>query len=224
MSGKWNDGVGYEDFAGSGIVHLTGGVAGFIGAIIMGPRIGLFDEGENGNSEPKYTDSDPMGYENIVAKYKSGEWDILRVHQFIRAYQLKLDESAFQAQSPQQVVLGTLILWVAWLLFNGGSSFGTVGDAGLSASRAMMNTIIAPSAAGLVTFAIEQKLGGNQNIRYNFSALTNGILAGLVSITASCDRVHPWAAFVIGSIGSLVYIGSTRMMSKLKIDDPLEAA
>lgn len=67
-------------------------------------------------------------------------------------------------------------------------------------------------------------MGGNTNIRYNFSALTNGILAGLVSITASCDRVHPWAAFVIGSLGALVYIGSSRLMYKLKIDDPLEAS
>lgn len=67
-------------------------------------------------------------------------------------------------------------------------------------------------------------MGGNTNIRYNFSALTNGILAGLVSITASCDRVHPWAAFVIGSLGALVYIGSCRLMTKMKIDDPLEAS
>merc|ERR1719223_1213764 len=87
----------------------------------------------------------------------------------------------------------------------------------------MMNTIIAPSAAGLTTFFVEQKLGGNTNIRYNFSALTNGILGGLVSITASCDRVHPWAAFIIGGIGALVYIGSTRFMARMKIDDPLEA-
>jgi len=158
-----------------------------------------------------------------VQKYRNKDWDILRVHQFVRAYNMKLDESAFNSQSPQQVVLGTLILWLGWTLFNGGSSFATVGDAGVSASRAMMNTIIAPSAAGITTFFVEQKLGGNTNIRYNFSALTNGILGGLVSITAACDRVHPWAAFVIGVIGAFVYIGSTRLLQKLKIDDPLEA-
>lgn len=111
--------------------------------------------------------------------------------------------------------MGTLILWVGWLLFNGGSSFGTVGGGGVDASRAMMNSIICPSAAGITTFILEQRMGGNKNIRYNFSALTNGILAGLVSITASCDRVHPWAAFVIGLIGALVYIGSTRLMAKM---------
>lgn len=58
-------------------------------------------------------------------------------------------------------MLGTLILWLGWLLFNGGSSLKIVGSGGTDAAVSMMNTIIAPSAAGLVTFAIEQKLGGN---------------------------------------------------------------
>jgi len=158
VTGAWNDGQGYEDFAGSGIVHLTGGVAGFVGAMILGPRIGMFEESANGEArDVKQVEAptDPMGYENIAKKYKDGDWSILRVHQFVRAYIQKLDESAFQASSPQQVVLGTLILWVGWLLFNGGSSFGTVGDSGVAASRAMMNSFISPSAAGLVTFALE---------------------------------------------------------------------
>lgn len=53
--------------------------------------------------------------------------------------------------------------------------------------------------------------------------MTNGILAGLVSVTAGCNDYEPWAAAVIGAIGSLVYIGSSRFLAKIKVDDPLEA-
>lgn len=53
--------------------------------------------------------------------------------------------------------------------------------------------------------------------------MTNGILAGLVSVTAGCNLFEPWAAFIVGGLGSLVYIGSTRLMEKIKVDDPLEA-
>jgi len=44
--GGWLAEYGYVDFAGSGVVHLTGGVAGFMGAWIMGPRLGLYDKSE----------------------------------------------------------------------------------------------------------------------------------------------------------------------------------
>lgn len=76
----------------------------------------------------------------------------------------------------------------------------------------------------MVVFFLEKKLGGNPNITYNFAAITNGILAGLVSITGSSDRVYPWSAFLIGIIGAFVYIGACRLMAWLEIDDPLEAA
>ena len=58
-------------------------------------------------------------------------------------------------------------------------------------------------------------------MRYNFGALTNGILAGLVSVTAGCNAFEPWAAFAVGIIGSFIYIAAARMMDKLKIDDPV---
>ena len=116
-----------------------------------------------------------------------------------------------------------MLLWVGWVLFNAGSGFAINGDKGVEAARAITNTLISPSAAGLVCFFLDKRLGGNQDIRYNFAAVTNGILAGAVAITASSDRVENWAAVVIGIIGAFVYMGSVHLVEKLKIDDPLEA-
>ena len=56
------------------------------------------------------------------------------------------------------------------------------------------------------------------------SRLMNSILAGLVAITASCNNVEMWAAALIGVIGCLVYTGSTKLLYRFKIDDPIEAA
>lgn len=114
------------------------------------------------------------------------------------------------------------------MFFNGGSSLGLAGSANggtwQSAGLAITNTVIAPCAAGLFTmFTRKYITGQNKNIRLNHSALTNGLLAGCVAITAGCDAVQPWAALVIGLIGSLVYSASCLLMEKIQVDDPLEA-
>lgn len=122
-------------------------------------------------------------------------------------------------------MLGTLLLWFGWLMFNGGSSASMIGDSGAAGKLAIVNTIVAPSIAGVVTFYVRKFITGEKkDIRMDFQALTNGILAGLVSITAGCGSVEPWAAFLIGIIGGVVYCLSCRLMDCLKIDDPLEAA
>lgn len=157
-------------------------------------------------------------------RYQQKHWDILRVHEFVRIYTQKLGDGSFAAHSPQQVVLGTLILWLGWLMFNAGSTVAIVGDAGLTASLVMVNTILSPAAAGITTFVIKNKVSGqNLNVRYDFSGLTNGILSGLVGITAGCDCVEPWAAIVIGFLSSFVYCLMVRFANWAKIDDPLEA-
>ena len=55
------------------------------------------------------------------------------------------------------------------------------------------------------------------------SCLTNAILAGLVSITAPCNNVDKWAALVIGLFGGILYIISTKLLIRAKIDDPIQA-
>ena len=63
----------------------------------------------------------------------------------------------------------------------------------------------------------------NHNVRFDFLGITNGILAGCVSITAGCDQMEPWAAVCVGFIGSFVYCYGALFMQQFKIDDPLEA-
>jgi Amt family ammonium transporter len=59
--------------------------------------------------------------------------------------------------------------------------------------------------------------------QYDVGGLCNGILAGLVSITAPCGNVEAGSAFAIGLIGAFVYQGASMLLVKLKIDDPVDA-
>ena len=87
-----------------------------------------------------------------------------------------------------------------------------------------MNSILAPSCSGIFTFYTWNYITGKeQERRMDFISLTNGILAGLVSVTASCNKIEPASALVIGIFGSLTYSLACRTLNYLRIDDPLEA-
>lgn len=59
---------------------------------------------------------------------------------------------------------------------------------------------------------------------WNLVDVCNGLLAGLVAVTAPCSVIEPWAAIICGFVGAFVFIGASVLLVKLKIDDPLEAA
>jgi ammonia channel protein AmtB len=166
----WLYEMGFADFAGSGVVHLTGGIAGLAGAAICGPRLGKFSTIRTGgdvDSRPNQVSPGLVdGYKQVYQKFMSKEWDILRVHEFVKSYNEKLDNKNFSSHSPQQAVLGTLLLWLGWLCFNAGSSLGLVGEDGsaiyLSAERAIMNTILAPASGGLFTFFTRKYITGEK--------------------------------------------------------------
>jgi Amt family ammonium transporter len=88
----------------------------------------------------------------------------------------------------------------------------------------MVNTILAPSACGLLTLVIRKHITGEgKDIRLDYAAFTNGILSGCVSITAGCNDMEPWAAIIVGIIASFVYCYSCVLIKRLQIDDPLDA-
>ena len=139
------------------------------------------------------------------------------MNQFVSNYQKRLEMTDLsQAHNPQNVALGTLILWLGWLLFNGGSSGGITGDAGRASELIIANTIICPSVCGVMTFFIKPHIvPAPMPVRFDFQGITNGILAGLVTVTAACDCIETWAAFLMGILGAFVYCGACRAMDAL---------
>merc|ERR1719214_202147 len=114
------------------------------------------------------------------------------------------------------------MLWFGWYGFNGAStlSMKTPSDAYTSA-LVCVNTTLSPAIAGIVVFVLRAKLVAPKS--FDVCGICNGILAGLVSITAPCGSVKPWETVIIGFIGAFVYQGVSMLMQKVKIDDPLDA-
>ena len=135
-------------------------------------------------------------------------------------------ETDFETNSLAFVVFGTIILFVSWLFFNGASTFSMYNARESGISKIMMVTILSGCTGGICATFIKPIIMGTfgAHNRYDVGALTNGILSGLVAITGICDRVEPWAAFVIGALSSLVYGFSCKLLQKLDIDDPIEAS
>ena len=116
--------------------------------------------------------------------------------------------------------LGTLILWLGWFGFNGGSEL-KVSDVSEANSVALVfvNTNMA-AAGGLVFALLLSRLWFG---KADLTMALNGALAGLVAITAEPLTPEPLMATIIGAIGGLLVVGSIVTLDKLKIDDPVGA-
>ena len=165
-------GHGAVDFAGSGVVHATGGWMALALAIHLGPRIGKF--GKDGKPH------------------------------------------AFPGHNIGYVVLGTLVLVFGWMGFNPGS---TLGATDLRISVVAVNTLIAACFGFVTSMAVTNATQGKPDI----SMSCNGMLAGLVAITAPCAFVAPWAAGIIGTVAGALVVGSVYFWDRMKVDDPCGA-
>lgn len=160
----------YHDFAGSSIVHMTGGIAAFAGSRALGPRIGKY--GADGKV-------------NVIS-----------------------------AHSIPFFITGVFILFVGWFGFNPGSQLGADPIIG----RIALTTLLAGSAGAAVTMLVTW-LKGKPDV-----AMTgNGLLAGLVGITAGCFAVSTIGAVIIGAVSGLLVVLSVNFFDKMKIDDPVGA-
>jgi Amt family ammonium transporter len=161
----------FSDFAGSTIVHATGGWAALMGAIILGPRIGKYG--------------------------KDGKPNVIPGH------------------SIPLVVLGALILFIGWFGFNPGSELAADEFVMMVATR----TLVAACAGAVVAGAVAWITSGKPDV----SMTANGLLAGLVAITAPVGTVETWAAVLIGAIAGGIVVASVKFFDRMKVDDPVGA-
>lgn len=166
--------MGFVDFAGSTVVHSTGGWAALAGIILLGARKGKF-EGKGKNKKVK----------------------------------------AIPGHSMPLATLGTFILWLGWFGFNPGSELAFDSMVPVIA----VNTNLA-GVAGMLSATI---LSWIKFKKPDFGMILNGLLGGLVAITAGCAAVTPVGAIIIGTIAGIVVFFGVPMFENLGLDDPVGA-
>jgi len=166
-------GHGHVDFAGSSVVHMTGGLAALAGTLVLGPRLG---------------------------KYRADG-----------------TIAAMPGHNLPMSVLGTLILAFGWFGFNAGS---TLSGSDPRIALIAVNTVLASSAGALAAL-----LYVRYSVRKPDVGMTcNGLLGGLVSITASCAFVSPAAAVLIGTLAGTLVVWTVNLLERrLRVDDPVGA-
>lgn len=161
----------FHDFAGSTIVHVTGGVAAFAAAKALGPRLGRY----GADGKPR----------------------------------------AIPGHSIPFAIVGCFILLVGWFGFNAGSQLGADPVIG----RIATTTLIAAGAGAVMAALVTRLRTGKTDV-----AMTgNGLLAGLVGITAGCYAVSTVGALIIGLVSGAIVVFAVSFFDKIRIDDPVGA-
>lgn len=111
---------------------------------------------------------------------------------------------------------GVLILWLGWFGFNGGSVLSADPE---GTSLVLVTTCLAAAAGGVASFLTSLVMYKN----YDLTMFLNGILGGLVGITAGADLMSPNEAVVIGLIAGVIIVLAVALIDKLKLDDPVGA-
>jgi Amt family ammonium transporter len=161
----------FHDFAGSSLVHMTGGIAAAVGAALLGPRIGRF----GADGKPR----------------------------------------AIPGHSIPLAILGCFILLVGWYGFNPGSWLA----AGTEIGGIAVNTTLAASMGAIAAMLTTWFRSGKPDV----AMAGNGLLAGLVGVTAGAWVVNGLGAIVIGTTAGIIVVYAVSFFDKVKIDDPVGA-
>ena len=128
--------------------------------------------------------------------------------------------NAIPGHNMAYVTLGVLILWFGWFGFNPGSTLGVVtGDRIGYFAYVALTTNVAAAAGALGAVATSWLVLRKPDL----SMMLNGVIAGLVAVTAASGFVAPWAAIVIGLVAGAVAVLGVLLVERARIDDPIGA-
>jgi Amt family ammonium transporter len=149
-----------------------------------------------------------------------GGWGALVVIYFLGARKGKFDSNgkplAIPGSNLPLSAAGVLILWLGWFGFNGGSVLSA--DPALT-SLTLVTTCLAAASGGIGAAVFSRILYKNLDL----TMFMNGILGGLVGITAGADQMLPTSAILIGLIAGVIVVLSVSLLDKCKLDDPVGA-
>ena len=170
-----------------------------------------------------YTLTDEVGFYDFAGStlvHSVGGWGALVIIYLLGARKGKFDTNGKPLAIPGSNIplsaAGVLILWLGWFGFNGGS---VLSADPANTSLVLVTTCLAAAAGGLGAAIFSGLLYKNLDI----TMFMNGVLGGLVGLTAGADQMGPTEAIAIGAVGGIVVVLGVALLDKCKLDDPVGA-
>ena len=167
--------------------------------------------------------TDEVGFYDFAGStlvHSVGGWGALVIIYLLGARKGKFDSNGKALAIPGSNIplsaAGVLILWLGWFGFNGGS---VLSADPANTSLVLVTTCLAAAAGGLGAALFSGFLYKNLDL----TMFMNGVLGGLVGITAGADQMGPTEAIIIGAIGGVIVVLGVALLDKCKLDDPVGA-
>ncbi len=167
--------------------------------------------------------TDEVGFYDFAGStlvHSVGGWGALVIIYLLGARKGKFDSNGKALAIPGSNIplsaAGVLILWLGWFGFNGGS---VLSADPANTSLVLVTTCLAAAAGGLGATLFSGFLYKNLDL----TMFMNGVLGGLVGITAGADQMGPTEAIIIGAIGGVIVVLGVALLDKCKLDDPVGA-
>ena len=167
--------------------------------------------------------TDEVGFYDFAGStlvHSVGGWGALVIIYLLGARKGKFDSDGKALAIPGSNIplsaAGVLILWLGWFGFNGGS---VLSADPANTSLVLVTTCLAAAAGGLGAALFSGFLYKNLDL----TMFMNGVLGGLVGITAGADQMGPTEAIIIGAIGGIIVVLGVALLDKCKLDDPVGA-